>query len=64
MAHEHERRTDLNQAEVKAAMKAAIKEWLDEKFSEFGRWSMGAMFAAALAALTIFILRMNGWQKH
>lgn len=55
---------NLTPDEIKAALKAAIKEWLDEKFAEFGRWSMGAVVAAALAALTLFILHMNGWHKN
>lgn len=53
----------LERDEMKAALKQAIKEWLDEKFAEFGRWSMGAVLAAGLAALVYFILVMNGWQK-
>ncbi len=53
----------LTQAEMKAAMKQAIKEWLDEKFAEFGRWSMGALMAALLAATIAFILHANGWHK-
>lgn len=56
--------SDLEQqAEIKAALKAALKEWLDDKFAEFGRWSMGAFFAALLAAVVAFILHMNGWHK-
>lgn len=53
--------TNLTPAELKTALKSAIKEWLDEKFAEFGRWSLGAFMAALLAAATVFILRMNGW---
>lgn len=55
--------TNLTQSEMKAALKSAIKEWLDERFAEFGRWSLGAVLAAALAALITLILHMNGWQK-
>jgi hypothetical protein len=54
---------DLERAEMKVALKAALKEWLDDKFAEFGRWSMGAFFAAVLATVTAFILHMNGWHK-
>lgn len=52
-----------NQDEIKAALKEALKEWLDAKFAELGKWSLRAFAAAVLAALTYFILTMNGWQK-
>lgn len=57
------RKTDLNSEEVKSIMKEALKEWLDDKFSEFGKWSLGALMAALLAGVIIFILHMDGWQK-
>lgn len=63
MDNEHRRKSDLTRDEFKDAMKDALKEWLDGKFAELGRWSMGAFFAALLAAIVAFILHMNGWQK-
>ena len=47
---------------VKSALKEALKEWLDEKFQVFGKWSIGAIAAAALALLAWGILVSNGWQ--
>ncbi len=55
--------TNLTQAEMRAAIRDAIKEWLDERFAEFGRWSLGAFMASLLAALIVFILHMNGWHN-
>lgn len=49
--------------EVKKALKEALKEWLDSKYAELGKWSLHAIAAAVLAALTYFILTMNGWHK-
>lgn len=49
--------------EKKRIVKEALKEWLDEKFAAFGRWSAMTIGAAALAALLYFILRLNGWYK-
>lgn len=46
----------------KEAMKQAIKEWLDERFNQFGRWTFNALAAAFFAALIYFVLKMNGWQ--
>ncbi len=54
--------TDKEDA-MKKAMKEALKEWLDEKFAAFGKWSLGALGAAALVALVYFILTANGWHK-
>jgi hypothetical protein len=46
---------------IKAAFKEAAREWLDNKFAEFGKWSAMAIAAAALVALIYFILKLNGW---
>lgn len=47
----------------KETVKEALKEWLDDKFAAFGRWSFAAAAAAAFAALMYFVLKMNGWQR-
>ena len=46
---------------MKKWMKQAIQEWLDSKFAAFGRWSFYSIAAAALAALTYFIVTTNGF---
>jgi hypothetical protein len=56
------RKSDLTRDEFKAAMKDALKEWLDGKFAEFGRWSLGAFLALVVGALALFILHENGWR--
>lgn len=48
---------------MKEALKQALKEWLDDKFAEFGRWTMGAFLAALIGAIVMFILHMNGWRE-
>lgn len=48
---------------IKNAAKDAIKEWLDDQFAKFGKWSMAALASAALAALVYFILTASGWHK-
>jgi hypothetical protein len=53
----------MSDQETKDALKQALKEWLDDKFAQFGRWSFGAICAAGLGALTYFILQMNGWHR-
>jgi hypothetical protein len=41
---------------MKDALKEAIREWLDEKYSEFGKLSMHTIAAAALAALAYYLV--------
>ena len=48
--------------ETKAVIKEALKEWMDEKFAAFGRWSIIGIAAAALFALMYFILAVKGWK--
>lgn len=48
---------------MKDAVKEALKEWLDEKFTTLGKWSLSSLAALALAALVYFILAMNGWRE-
>lgn len=53
----------MSKEDTKAAMKEALKEWMDEKFAVFGRWSFYSLSAMALTALVYFMLRMNGWKQ-
>lgn len=54
--------TDRDEA-MKAAVKEALKEWLDEKFLSFGKWSVAALAAAALAGIVFFVLWASGWKQ-
>lgn len=47
---------------MKAAVKEALKEWLDAKFTAFGKWALASIAAVALAALVYFILSAHGWK--
>lgn len=53
----------MSKEDTKAALKEALKEWMDEKFAAFGRWSFYAIAAMGLTALVYFMLRMNGWKQ-
>lgn len=48
---------------MKAAMKEALREWLDEKYATFGRFSLHGLAAAGLGAVAYFVLILNGWHK-
>lgn len=53
--------TDEQRDDIKQAMKEAIREWLDDQFATFGRWSILSLAALGLAALAWFILAHSGW---
>jgi len=53
----------LRKTELKAVVKEAIKEWLDEQAIVVGRWSFRFMVLSAVGALSYFILTQQGWHK-
>lgn len=53
----------MSENETKDALKEALKEWMDEKFASFGKWSLGAIATAALGLLAYLILTTNGWHR-
>lgn len=46
---------------IKDGQKEALKQFLDDKFAAFGRWSAAGLATALLVALTYFLLQLNGW---
>lgn len=50
--------------DLKAALKEALKEWLDEKYASFGKYSLAALGAGLLAAAVFFILSAQGWHRN
>ncbi len=55
--------SEIDRKLLKAALKEAIKEWLDEKFAQFGRWTFFGFCSVAFAGMVYFILWANGWHK-
>lgn len=50
-----------DEAAMKNAMKAALKEWLDDKFAEFGKWSAVGIACMILVVFAYFALKFAGW---
>jgi hypothetical protein len=50
----------MTRDDEKAVLKEALKEWMDEQFALFGKWSLGAISALALSALVYFVLFTSG----
>ncbi len=54
-------RTSLTHDEIKAAIKEATKEFLDEKLAKFGWFSLYTIASFLLAGLTIMIAKTSGF---
>ena len=53
----------MSDEETKNVLKEALREWLDEKFAQFGRWSVTAFCSAALVGVVYFLLSAYGYHK-
>jgi hypothetical protein len=53
-------------AAMKQAVKEGLKEWLDEKWTEFSgnftKWALGMFAAAVFAGVIWLVLKSQGWQ--
>lgn len=54
---------DLTPNEQKDIIKQALKEWLNEQFAAFGKWTITGLFAAAFCGLVAVWLMGQGWHK-
>ncbi len=48
---------------TKEAVKEAIREWLDEKYASFGKWSLHGLLAMLLAGCVYLFMISQGWHK-
>lgn len=55
--------TRQDDEEQKQIIKEALKEWLDEKFLAFGKWTAAGVAAIVLAVFVYLSLRIDGWHK-
>ena len=53
---------NMSKEEYKALVKEAIGEWLDTKYTEFGKWTFQGILAMLLGAIT-FYLASHGYIK-
>lgn len=60
---DHDRRRKEDKALIKEAVKETLREWLDEKYVVFGKWSFRGILAMLLAAIAYFISTQNGWYR-
>lgn len=53
----------LSKEDVKKALKEAHKEWLDDHFAAFGRWTLLAIMGMAFAAFIQFLVWLRSPEK-
>jgi len=53
----------MKDAEAKRIIKEAIREWLDEQFAKFGKWTFYGGLALATTVILYMTLVVNGWHK-
>lgn len=58
--HADEFTTD-QRVDLKSIFKEALREWLDDMFSAFGRWAFISILAMVFAGLVYFALTIQGW---
>lgn len=51
--------TDRDQKEI---MKQAIKEWMDEKYAEVGRWFVKTLLVAGVTSFFLWYISMRGYK--
>jgi hypothetical protein len=54
--------TDLNQKEQKELFKQAIKEWMDERYADVGRWAVKVILTTALTGLLWAYIQARGFK--
>lgn len=48
---------------AKAALKEALREWLDDQFAAFGKWTAASLAAVIFAGLIYIALSATGWHR-
>lgn len=52
---------DIDPNVLKDAAKEALKEWLNDQFAAFGKFTLGGLMSAAFAGLVYLWLASHGW---
>jgi len=49
------------ESSMREVFREAINEWINDKFKEFGKWSLKGLAALAFGVLIYFALVQHGW---
>jgi len=53
----------VDEDKMKEALKEALKEWMDDKLLQFGKFSIASIGIMGVVALVYFILKLYGWSR-
>lgn len=54
--------TDLTPNEQKEITKLAIKEWMDERYAEIGRWTVKSLLVMGVTGFLIWYIQVRGFK--
>lgn len=60
---EEEFTDETRRYEQKEIVKEALKEWLDDKWAAFGKWTAKGIATMAFSALAYWYLSTHGWHR-
>lgn len=49
-----------DEEQFKDAVKEALHEWLEEKYAQFGKWTLHGLLASGVVGLCLFIFWTSG----
>jgi hypothetical protein len=52
----------MTERDQKEVMKQAIKEWMDERYADIGRWTVKTAIVGGLASLLLWYISMRGFK--
>lgn len=52
----------MTERDQKEVMKQAIKEWMDEKYSDVGKWFVKTLLVAGVTSLLFYYISMRGFK--
>lgn len=53
----------MTDPQMKEIVKEAIKEWMDERFSAFGKWTIATAGVVLFGWAIYGLLLLNGWHR-
>lgn len=54
--------TELNQHDQREVVKQAIKEWMDDRYADIGRWAVKTVLIAGLTYFLFKYVEFRGWK--
>lgn len=53
----------MTDQELKEAFKEAVREWIDEKFATFGKWTATTLGVVIFGWVIYGIISISGWHR-